>query len=216
MFIGHYGVALAAKRAAPRASLGALVLGAQFIDLVWPVLLLTGTERTVIRPGLMAASSLDFVHYPWTHSLLMTLVWGGVLGGLWWLLSKDGRTAVVVGALVPSHWLLDLFMHRPDLPLWPGGPRWGLGLWNSVPGTLIAEFGLLALGMWLYLGATRARDRIGTIALWVFVVVLSGLWLAGTFGPPPPDVTTVAIGALVAWLMVPWAWWIDRHRTLPA
>lgn len=212
MFIGHYGLALAAKRAAPRTSLGALVLGAQFLDLVWPLLLLTGTERVAIAPGLMAANQLDFVSYPWSHSLLSAALWGGVVGGVWWLWTRDRTGALVVGALIPSHWLLDLPMHRPDLPLWPGGPLVGLGLWNSLPATLVIEIALLSAGIWMYLRTSRARDRAGSVGLWVLVLLLVAFWLAGTFGPPPPSERALAIGALAMWLFVPWAWWVDRHR----
>ncbi len=69
MFLGHYAAAMGAKRVAPKVSLGTLVLAAQFADLLWPIFLLLGIERVKISPGLMARSSLDFVHYPITHSL---------------------------------------------------------------------------------------------------------------------------------------------------
>ena len=213
MFLGHYGVALAAKRAAPRTSLGTLVFAAQFLDELWPVLLLAGVERVRIVPGLMAASPLDFTHYPWSHSLLMAVVWGALLGGVYAGARRYGRGAWVVGAAVVSHWLLDLPMHRPDLQLWPGSPaRVGFGLWNSVAATVALEIGLLALGALVYVRTTRARDRVGSWGLWAMLVVLAGGYLSTLNGPPPPSERALAITTLGLWLFVPWAVWVDRHR----
>jgi len=155
MFLGHFGVAMAAKKAAPKASLGTLVLAAQFADLLWPVFLLLGWERVRIAPGITRVTPLDFVSYPWSHSLLMDLAWGTALGAVYFALRRDGRGAWVVGACVPSHWVLDWIAHRPDMPLYPGGPRFGLGLWNSVPATLVVELVLFVAGAAIYLIATR-------------------------------------------------------------
>jgi hypothetical protein len=98
------------------------------------------------------------------------------------------------------------------MPLWPGGPKVGLGLWNSVPATLAVEFALFGGGLWLYLSATWPRDRIGTWALATFVTLLAALYLAAVFGPPPPSVQVLAMSGLLGWLFVVWAYWIDRHR----
>ncbi len=213
MILGHYGVALAAKRVAPRTSLGTLILAAQWADLLWPALLLLGVERVRVAPGLMAANSLDFVSYPYSHSLLMLVVWGLVLGGVYFAARRYVRGAWVVGALVVSHWVLDLVVHRPDLPLWPGSPvKVGLGLWNSIAGTLIVEFGLLVLGTVVYVRTTRARDRIGSWGLWAMLVLLGAMLLSGLAAPPPPDPRIMAYGALGLWLFVPWGYWVDRHR----
>ncbi len=112
-----------------------------------------------------------------------------------------------------SHWLLDVPVHQPDLPLWPGsGVRVGMGLWSSIPATLVIEFGLLGLGLYLYLLRTRARDAIGRWALWGMVALLAVLYLASAFGPPPPSVEALAASALLLWLFVPLGYWIDRHR----
>jgi hypothetical protein len=213
MFLGHYGVAFAAKRAAPRASLGTLAFAAQFLDELWPVLLLLGIEQVRIVPGLMAASPLDFVSYPISHSLLMAALWGALLGGLYYAARRYRRGAWVVGAAVLSHWLLDLPMHRPDLPLWPGSPvRVGLGLWSSVPLTLLLDGGLFVVGLALYLRATRARDRIGSWGLWAMVALLVFFFVSGFTSPPPPSEKALAFTALGLWLFVPWSWWVDRHR----
>ncbi|HEX6361785.1 MAG TPA: hypothetical protein VFZ93_02430, partial [Albitalea sp.] len=128
MFIGHFGVGFAAKRVAPAVSLGTLFLAAQFIDLLWPTLLLAGVERVEIRPG--ANPPLAFVHYPVSHSLVAVLGWAALIGGLHFGLRRRLRAALVVGAAVLSHWVLDLLVHEPDLPLAPGAARVGLGLWH--------------------------------------------------------------------------------------
>ena len=217
VFLGHFGVALGAKRLAPSASLGALVLAGQLADLVWPVLVLAGVERLEIRPGVTAVTPLDFVSYPYSHSLTGLAAWAAAFAAGWWLFARRrpgaATAAVVLSLLVLSHWLLDYFMHRPDLPLTlTGERRFGLGLWNSLPATLIAEGVLYVAGVALYARSTRARDRIGTIAFWLLVGFLPAVWLATLFGPPPPSATAVAVSALSIWLIVAWAHWIDRHR----
>lgn len=215
MFLGHYAVALASKRVAPDVSLGTAVLAAQLLDLIWPVLLLLGVERVRIVPGLMAASALDFEHYPVSHSLLMAAGWAVLAGAIHYTLRRNGVSAGVVGMLVLSHWLLDAPMHRPDLPLWPGSDvRVGGGLWNSLPTTLALELGLVALGLALYQRATRARDRVGSWGLGALVATLVVFYLGGTLGTPPPGEQALAVGGLALWLVVPWAYWIDRHRAV--
>ncbi len=213
MFLGHYGVAFAAKRAAPRTSLGALTFAAQFLDELWPILLLLGVEQVRIVPGLMAANPLDFVYYPYSHSLLMSVVWGTLIGFAYFLLRRYSRGAWIMGVLVVSHWFLDLPMHRSDLPLWPGAssPKVGWGLWNSIPATYVIEFAIYAIGITIYLRATRARDRIGSWGLWAYILVLAILYVMSN-GSPPPSERALAWSALGIWLFVPWAWWVDKHR----
>jgi hypothetical protein len=213
MFLGHYGLALAARRLAPKPSLGTTLLAANLADEVWPLLLLLGIEQVKIVPGLMAVSDLDFTSYPWTHSLLVEVLAGLVLGGCYLLARRDRLGALVVAALVPSHWVLDVFFHRPDLPLWPGGPRYGLGLWNSLPLTLIGEAVIFGGGLWIYLRRTKAIDRTGRWALWGLVAVLVASYLSSLFSPPPLSTTALAWMALVPlWLFIPWGYWIGRHR----
>jgi membrane-bound metal-dependent hydrolase YbcI (DUF457 family) len=156
---------------------------------------------------------LDFVYYPWSHSLAMAIAWGALFGGAYWLLRRRRAAALWLAALVVSHWVLDWIVHRPDLPLYPGDPdRHGLGLWNSAPLSLGAEFALLAAGAYLYTRSTRARDRVGTIAWWALVAFLAIVYLASVLGPPPPSVDAVVYSDLVAFATVAWGWWIDRHR----
>ncbi|MGZ5038267.1 MAG: metal-dependent hydrolase [Usitatibacter sp.] len=213
MFLGHFGLAFAAKKVAPEVSLGTAIFAAEFLDAVWPLLVLAGVERVVIAPGITRVTPLDFVHYPWSHSLAMALAWAAAFGLAYWGLRRRLANALWLAALVVSHWFLDWIAHRPDLPLYPGDPgRYGLGLWNSMPLTMAAEFGLLAVGLAVYARATRARDRIGKYALAALVLVLVASYLGATFGPPPPSPEAVALSGLAGYAMVAWGWWIDRHR----
>lgn len=212
MFLGHFAVALTAKKAAPKTSLGTLVLGAQFADMLWPVLLLAGIEKVRIAPGLLPASLLDFVSYPVSHSLIAQMGWGAALGAAYFLVRRDRRGAIVLGLLVPSHWILDFLAHRPDLPIYPGGAKFGLGLWNSVLLTILVEYVMFAAGAAVYLGATRKTDRARNLALWSFLAVLAVMFPAALFGPPPPSVSALAWSAIALWATVPWAGWADRQR----
>jgi len=212
MFIGHFALGYAAKRWAPGLSLAALFAAAQFADLLWPVLVALGIEQVRIVPGITASTPLEFISYPYSHSLLTLTLFGAVFG---WAVSLRAPFAsgVIVFLLVISHWMLDLVTHIPDLPLYPGGPKFGLGLWNSVTGTLVTETVMFALGVWLYATATTPRDKIGT---WAFAGIAAFLFvgfLVNAMGTPPPSVTAlwvmaIALGAFTLWL----SWFADRHR----
>jgi membrane-bound metal-dependent hydrolase YbcI (DUF457 family) len=215
MFLGHYGVAFAAKRVAPRTSLGWLVFAGEFLDELWPVLLLVGVEQVRIVPGLMVMSPLQFVSYPWSHSLLMAMVWGIIIAAIYFSFRKYGRGALVLGVLVISHWLLDLPVHQKDLPLWPGeaSPKYGWGLWNLPVASYIIEFTIFLAGVSSYTRVTRPLDRIGRWGWWIYAAVLAILFVMSN-GPPPPGVSALAWTTLGIWLFIPWAWWIDKHRIL--
>lgn len=213
MFLGHYAVAFSAKRVTPEVSLGTLILATQLLDLLWPIFLLLGVEHVRIVPGLMAASPLDFIHYPYTHSLAMAALWGAALGGLYYAFRRSAGGAWVVGLLVVSHWVLDALVHRPDLPLFPGSAqRIGLGLWHWPAATVVLELGMLALGLAIYLRTTRATDAKGVWGFWALIGFLLLAFAGSFFGPPPPDERALAVTALALWLLVPWGFWIDRHR----
>jgi hypothetical protein len=214
MFLGHYAVAIGAKRAAPRASLGTLIAAAAFLDLVWPVLVLLGLERVAVEPGATAFTPLDFEHYPISHSLVMSVVWGAAFAAAHFLARRDLRAAAVLGVLVVSHWFLDAVVHRPDLPLTLGGDaRVGLGLWNSIPGTLAVELAMFAAATWLYVGATRARDSVGSVGFVAFSVLLLALYAGAAFGPPPPSAAAIALADTGQLLVIALAAWIDAHRS---
>ena len=215
MFIGHFAVAFAAKRAAPEISLGTLILAAQLADLAWPMFVMLGWESFRISPGFTAVTPFEFLHYPYSHSLLALTLWGGALGSAFYALRRRAWAAVVIGAVVLSHWLLDAASHAPDMPLTIGGSeRVGLGLWNSLPATLAVEGAMFAAGLWLYGRQTRALDRTGRWSLIAFVAFLLISYIAAVFGPPPPSTTAVAWSGQGIWLLVAWGYWIDRHRRI--
>jgi len=214
MFIGHFAVGFAAKRAAPRASLGTYVAAAFFLDVLWPVFVLLGIERVRIDPGNTAFTPLDFVSYPWSHSLAMALVWSLVFGGVHFYFRRDAATAKMLGAVVFSHWILDWVTHRPDLQLVPGLEfRTGLSLWNSVPATIAVELTLfLAAALW-YERAAEPLDGIGRWAWYALIGVLLAAYGAALGPPPHPgQEKMVALIDIAAWLFVPWAAAVDRHR----
>jgi hypothetical protein len=210
LFIGHFAVALAAKKVAPKTSLGILVLAAQFADMLWPIFLLLGWEQARIDPGNTKFTPMDFISYPWSHSLVADLAWGALLAIVYFLVRRNSRGALVLALCVPSHWVLDWISHGPDMPIYPGGARYGLGLWNSVPGTLAVEIAMYAIGIAIYLSAGPSRSRGSKIAFWALIGFLFVAYFAAAFGPPPPSVHVLALSALAIWLTVPWAWYADR------
>lgn len=210
MFVGHFGVALAAKKLTPGTSLGTLFLAAQWVDLIWPTFLLLGWEQVRIDPSQRGFSPLVFPHYPFSHSLLAVVGWGALLGGAHFFARRDRRAAFVIAALVVSHWVLDAIVHRPDLPLAPFG-QWaiGFGLWNSVAATLVVELGLFAFGvLWYVRAVPRAGGR--RWPLWSLVAFLVAVHLASVFGAPPPSVEAIAWVGQSQWLIVLAAYAIDR------
>jgi len=215
VFIGHFAVAFAAKRIAPGVSLGTLFLAAQLADLIWPLLVLRGIEIVAIRPGITAMTPLDFIHYPYSHSLLALAAWSVLLGGVYLLRHRPAATAaLVIAAVALSHWLLDVISHRPDMPLTLTGPtRIGLGLWNSIPATIVVEGLMFAAGVALYARGTDARNGIGRNGFVALVAFLALVYLASAFGPPPPSPAAVAWTAQAIWLLVAWAYWVDRNRS---
>jgi hypothetical protein len=213
MFLGHFGAGLAAKRLTPYTSLGTLIFSVQLLDLAWPTLLALGVERARVVPGHTVVTPLAFDYYPWSHSLLMACAWAALLAAGYAVFRRYPRGAWVLGAGVVSHWVLDVVVHGPDLPLAPGvGPAVGLGLWNSLRVTLLLEAALFFGGLWVYVRNTEPTDRLGRHALAGFVAVLLIVYALSVFGPPPPGIDAVATAGHAQWLLVGWAAWIDRHR----
>ena len=213
MFIGHFGVGLAAKKISPKPSLGTLFFASQFLDLLWPSFILFGIEKVKIDPGNTAFTPLNFVYYPFSHSLLATIFWALLFGLIYYLIRKNKKAAIVLGLLVISHWILDLITHRPDLPLYPGSNIFlGLGLWNSIIGTVIIE-GLIFLGgIYLYIKSTKAKNKVGTYALLGLIIFLIIIYVMNLAGSPPPDETAIGYVGLSQWLIVLWSYWIDKNR----
>ena len=213
MFLAHFGVGFGAKAAAPRVSLGSLFLAAQFIDLIWPTLLLLGIERVNIITDGTRHPPLDFVYYPFSHSLLAVIGWAALFAAVYFIARRSRIGAVVLGLAVVSHWLLDLVVHYPDLPLYPGdSPLLGFGIWSSPVISMALELSIFAAGMWLYLRSTRASDATGKWALWSLVAMLLLTQIANAFGAPPPSSTAIAWVGQAQWLMVIWGYWVDSHR----
>jgi hypothetical protein len=216
MFLGHFGLGFAGKRAVPGVSLGTLFLAVQWADLLFFVLVVAGVEHFRVAPGATEVTPLDFYDYPWSHGLVSLLVWGLAIGGLYVVFRRSRAGAWLLVAGVVSHWFLDVLVHRPDMPIWRGGPCLGLGLWNHLATTILAEALLYGAGIIVYLRTTRARDRIGVWALWALILLLAAVWTASAVGPPPPNERVVAWSGLALWLFVPWGYWIDRHRVVVA
>lgn len=213
MFLGHFAVAFGARRHAPSLSLGTLFLAAQWLDLLWPTLLMLGVESVRVDPGNTAFTPLEFVAYPFSHGLVPVLLQGLGLGAVIGALARSRRAGVVAGVLVVSHWLLDLLTHRPDLPLVPGSEvRVGLGLWNSIPATVAVELALFGAAVWWYARATEPRDRAGHLGLVALVLFLLAIYVMNLLGPPPPDAGSIAWVGQAQWLLIAWAYWLDRHR----
>lgn len=214
MFIGHFAVGLAAKKLNPKPSLGTYFLAAQFLDLLWPTLLLLNVEKVAINPDAAAPVPLTFTHYPVSHSLLAVVGWSVLIGGIYFLLKKKKAAALLIGLCVLSHWFLDLLVHVPDLPLYPGNsPAYGLGLWKMKGVEMALELILFLAGAALYWNATRAKNKTGIYATAALLIFLLVVFLLNEFGPPPTDVKAVAWAGQLQWLIVAWAYWADSRRT---
>ncbi len=213
MFIGHIALGFAAKRVAPKTSLGTLVAAAEFADILFPVLVLFGWESAGYAGGSNPFLSLTLDRYPISHSLLALIAWGVVCALLYRWRRRYAAGALAVGALVVSHWVLDYVTHRPDMPLWPGGPRVGLELWASVPGTIVVEGLMFVCGVWLYTSATRARDAAGRAGLWGLVALLVLLYVASLLPTGAPSPTAFAlVGLVLVVVILSFCVWVDRHR----
>jgi len=214
MHVGHFAVGLAAKRVEPRISLGTLVLAALLSDLLWAIFLFAGIEHVRFMPGRGAANYADAYDIAFSHSLLMVLIWGALFAAVYFLRRRYTRGALVLFFVVVSHWLLDAIAHRPDMSLAPGTDSfYGLGLWTSLPATLIVEGGLWLLAIILYTRATRPKNRRGVYAFWIVVALLTLFWYNNITGPPPPSARVAGISSLIYFsLVVAWAYWMNRLR----
>lgn len=220
MFLGHYGVALALKRAEPKLSLGTLFVAVQLADLLWGTFVLLGWEHARIVPGYTAVTPLEFLDYPISHSLVAALVWGVVAAALYYSwptrdTTRHWQAAAMVGVAVFSHYPLDVLVHLPDLPLAGNdSPKLGLGLWNHPTATMIAELLVFGIGLAVYLRFRSHRHPVRVKRLVVLVLVLVGVYLASLYGPLPPNMTTVAASGIVFFLVIAaLAAWADRRAT---
>ncbi|MCH7774133.1 MAG: hypothetical protein IH784_06970 [Bacteroidetes bacterium] len=216
MFIAHFGVGFGAKKAIPKTSLGTLLLASQFIDLLWPFFVIFGIERVAIDPGNTAFTPLDFIYYPFSHSLLGVLIWALIFGAVYYFIKKDLKSSFILGILVLSHWILDFITHRPDLPIFLGSDSLhvGLGLWNSIIATVVIESIIFIVGVYLYFSVTKAKKKVGTYSLCSLLIFFVIIYLSNLFGPPPKSAEAVGYVSLAQWLIIAWAYWIDRNRSI--
>ena len=217
MFVGHYTAALALKKFEKRASLGVLFLAVQFVDILFFPLVLLGIERMNIVENFTQSTHFQLEYMPYTHSLVGSLFWAGVAYGLFrWLIVKKNSVAMAVALAVFSHWLFDLVVHTPDLPLWTDTSlKLGFGLWNNATATSALEAILLVSALWLYLRSTSATSAVGKYGMSVFVVFLLLVNVLNIFGPLQGDSKLVlAISALTSYfLFAAVAYWLDTKRS---
>lgn len=213
MFIGHFGAGFAGKKFSKSVSLGTYFMAAQWIDLAWPILLLLGIEKAEIKPGISAVTPLDFIYYPYTHSLFGVIVWGVLYALVYFLFKKNLKNALILGMLVVSHWFLDLLVHIPDLSIFPGyNLKVGLGIWNSLAATIIVEGLIFAVGVYLYFQTTKAKNKLGLYSLVALIVFLVVMYISNLVGPPPPSIEAIGIVGNAEWLIILWGYWIDKNR----
>jgi hypothetical protein len=220
MFLGHYGVAFALKRAEPKLSLGTLFMAVQLADLLWGIFILLGWEHARIVPGYTAVTPLEFLDYPISHSLVAAIAWGIVAAALYYSwptrdTTRHWQAAAIVGLAVFSHYWLDVLVHAPDLPIAGNDSRkMGLGLWNRPLAATVAELVVLAAGLGVYVALKSHRHPVRPLRLSLLVLVLLGTYFASLYGPTPPSMTTVAMSGIVFFLAVAiLAAWADRRAT---
>lgn len=215
MIVGHFAVALGAKRYAPGISLGILFVACQLADILMPVLFLLGIEQLEIEAGATVMMPLNLPYYPFSHSLIALALWSALFAGACVFLRRARyRAAIAIAILGISHWLLDVLMHRPDVPLTIGDEiHLGFGLWNFPAIAVPLELGLFGIGIWLYTRVTRPRNRKGTLGFGALVAFLLATYFAIHFGPTMPSAEAVAwSGQAALWLVVAWGFWVDANR----
>ena len=220
MFLGHYGVALALKRAEPKVSLGTLFLAVQLADLLWGAFLLLGWERARIVPGYTPVTPFEFLSYPISHSLVAAILWGVAAAALYYSwptrdTARHWQAAVLVGFAVFTHYPLDVLVHVPDLPLaGQNSPKLGLGLWNYPTWTMAAELLVFGAGLAVYVAFRSHRHPVRTPRLALVTLVLVGTYFASRYGPLPPNMTAVAVSDIAFVIVIAVvAAWADRRAT---
>lgn len=213
MFIGHFAMGLAAKKADPKINLGFLFIGCQLLDLIWPVLVLAGIETVSVDYSATQVTPFNFSHYPYSHSLVATLIYSLIGALIFSKLFKSIKSGIVFGLIIASHWLLDFITHRPDLPLLNDSYKVGLSLWNSLTGTLVIEILLFIIGVALYLQAVAFNAKKKKIIFWSMIVFLLLMYFGNIAGPKPPIEAPsglIAGPALAMWLIVLWGYFADK------
>lgn len=206
MFVGHIGAGLLVKRLEPRLNLGVLLLAALFADILLWTLVILGAESPGAPETSGSARFFTFV-FPYSHGLVASIFWSGIAAAAGWFLVSRGtsRRTRVAGALalaVCSHFVLDLIVHVPDLPvLGQSSPKLGFGLWREMPIALGVELSLAAVALVLYLNTARL-SRAKALLACAMVVVTAALTAAGPYvhgDPPTADVLALtSLSTLIA------------------
>lgn len=213
MLIGHLAVGLSIKRVEPRISLGTLIAAALFADLLWSIFMLAGIEHVGILPGVKLNRLIGY-EIAYSHSLLMDVFYGALFAAVYFLWRRYPRGAWILFAAVLSHWFLDVVSHRQDMPIAPGVDAvFGLGLWNSIPATILVEGGFWLLAIIAYARATCPKGRAGTYGFWSAIALLTVIGAGNLVTPPPSNAVRAGIGSLTLFLLiVAWAYWMDHVR----
>jgi hypothetical protein len=214
MFVGHLAVGLAGKRIEPKISLGTWMLAVLLADLLVFPLLIASVEHFRAEPGVTVNRMVGDI--PYSHSLLMDAVWAGLFAGAYFVWRRYARGAWLLFAAVLSHWLLDFVSHRPDMLLAPGTHAvFGLGLWNSIPATLIIEGSFWLLAIMIYVRAMRSKRRVGTYAFWIGVILLTLAWYGNITSGIDPNPLRAGISGLIFFsFVVGWAYWQENVTAL--
>jgi membrane-bound metal-dependent hydrolase YbcI (DUF457 family) len=215
MFIGHFAVGLGAKKIAPELNLGILFIACQLLDLIWPVLVLMGIEKVSVDHLATVVTPLNFEYYPFSHSLVMTIVYSLLVGIVAGLFFKSKRLGFVLGLVTASHWVLDFVTHRPDMPIWFEGQKVGLGLWNSFTLAVSIELLIFAVGIFFYVKSKTSMSRKRKIWFWSLILFFLVIYAGNIFGPKPPaDAPSAMIAgpALAMWLIVLWGYLVDKRN----
>jgi hypothetical protein len=214
VLVGHVAVGFLAKRIEPGLSLGLCLLAALLADLLLFVFVIAGIERIEFGSGAGAAQFLHAVNIGYSHSLVMGVVWAGLLAGAYYVLRHDTRAATILAVGVLSHWALDVISHQPDMPLAPGvSTVLGFRLWSSIPATLAIEGGFWIAALIVY-ARMPARRRSGSwIVLAGGAILLTLAWIGNIAGPPPSNPRIAPVSSLIFFmLVVAWGYSLNRLR----
>lgn len=217
MFVGHYGPAFAAVAARKTIPLWIAFMAVQLVDVLWAIFVLFGVEKVRIVPGITRTNPLDLYHMPYTHSLVGAMAWAITAGIVYYSFRKlDGcLAALIVGAAVFSHWLLDWSVHRPDLPLYDNAFKVGLGLWNYPAFAFVLELGTLFGGIYLYLKTTESVSDLGRYRMLGFGILMLISQSILFFGPLPWSDKAAATLALISYFVfAAIAYWLEKQPTV--
>jgi hypothetical protein len=211
MFIGHYSAAFiaAAHPKAPR--FGTLMIGAQLVDIAFFGFVLAGVEKMRISPGTTVMNPMDLYDMPFTHSLVGSLAWAVGFALILRSATRQWMSSILGGAIVLSHWFLDLLVHAPDMTITGSPPKLGFGLWNYPFIEMPLEIALVLGSAWLFAKARKPSRKPLLILVGALLAVQAYNWFA-----PEPKVmdASLPISALLAFAIFIWlAYRVDKNVT---